>query len=87
MRLIKLIVICFENNIKCPLKVNKRITVDGIGQGGIEKHDIHGYFCVLTVGQWTPRFWDITDKIEVQSLVRKIHKSCYIKKTNFLFRI
>ena len=27
---IKLTIICFENNIKCLLKVNKRIPVDGI---------------------------------------------------------
>ena len=27
---IKLTIICFENNIKCSLNVNKRIPVDGI---------------------------------------------------------
>ena len=53
---IKLIVICFENNIKCSLYVNKRISVDGIGQCGVKTHDIHGYFRVLTVGQQTPGF-------------------------------
>ena len=42
----KLVVICFENNIKC-----KWIPIDGIGQCGIETHDIHGYFRMLTVGQ------------------------------------
>ena len=47
---IKLIVICFENNIKCSLNVNKWIPVDGIGQCGIETHDINRYLCVLTVG-------------------------------------
>ena len=39
--LIKLIVICFENNIKKLLNVAKRIPVNGIGQCGIETHDIH----------------------------------------------
>ena len=38
---IKLTVICFENNIKILLNVAKRILVNGIGQYGIEKHDIH----------------------------------------------
>ena len=53
---INLITICFENNIKCSLNVNKWIPVDGIGQRGIETHDIHGYFRVLTVGQRTLEF-------------------------------
>ena len=47
---IKLIVICFENNIKCSLNVNERVSITGIGQCGIETHDIHRYFCMLTVG-------------------------------------
>ena len=51
---IKLIIICFENNIKCSLNVNKRISVDEIGRCGIETHDIYGYFHALTVGQQTP---------------------------------
>ena len=38
---IKLIVICFENNIKILLNVAKRIPVNGIGQCGIETHNIH----------------------------------------------
>ena len=38
---IKLIVIWFENNIKSLLNVAKRIPVNGIGQCGIETHDIH----------------------------------------------
>ena len=38
---IKLIVICFENNIKSLLNVAKQILVNGIGQCGIETHDIH----------------------------------------------
>ena len=38
---IKLIVICFENNIEGLLNVAKRIPVNGIGQCGIETHDIH----------------------------------------------
>ena len=38
---IKLTIICFENNIKCLLNVAKRILVNGIGQCGIETHDIH----------------------------------------------
>ena len=38
---IKLTVICFENNIKILLNVVKRIPVNGIGQCGIETHDIH----------------------------------------------
>ena len=38
---IKLIVICFENNIKGLLNVAKWISVNGIGQCGIETHDIH----------------------------------------------
>ena len=53
---IKLIVICFENNIKCSLNVNKRIPIYGIGQCGIETHNIHGYFCVLAVCQRTSGF-------------------------------
>ena len=35
---IKLTVICFENNIKSLLNVTKRILVNGIGQCGIETH-------------------------------------------------
>ena len=57
---IKLIVICFENNIKCSFNVNKRISVDRIGQCGNKTHDIHGYFHVFTVRQRTPGFWSIT---------------------------
>ena len=38
---IKLIVICFENNIKFLLNVAKQIPVNGIGQCGIETYDIH----------------------------------------------
>ena len=38
---IKLTVICFENNIKSLLNVAKRILVNGIGQCGVETHDIH----------------------------------------------
>ena len=38
---IKLTVICFENNIKSLLNVAKLILVNGIGQCGIEIHDIH----------------------------------------------
>ena len=38
---IKLTVICFENNIKCLLNMAKQISVHGIGQCGIETHDIH----------------------------------------------
>ena len=40
---IKLTVICSENNIKILLNVAKRILVNGIGQCGIETHDIHRY--------------------------------------------
>ena len=53
---IKLIVIYFENNIKCSLNVNKQIPVDGIEQCDIKIHDMYEYLCVLTVGQRTPRF-------------------------------
>ena len=38
---IKLIIICFENNIECLLNVNKWILLNGIGQCDIEAHDIH----------------------------------------------
>ena len=38
---IKLTVICFENNINSLLNVDKRILINGIGQCGIETHDIH----------------------------------------------
>ena len=38
---IKLIVICFENNIKSLLNVIKWILVNEIGKCGIETHDIH----------------------------------------------
>ena len=38
---IKLIVICFENNIKSLLNVAKLIPVNEIGQCGIVKHNIH----------------------------------------------
>ena len=41
---IKLTVICVENNIKILLNEDKRILVNGIGQCGIETHDIHGKF-------------------------------------------
>ena len=41
---IKLIVICFENNIKSLLNVTKRIPVNRIGQCGIKTHDIHRKF-------------------------------------------
>ena len=36
-----LIVICFENKIKSLLNVAKRIPVNGIGQCGIEAHNVH----------------------------------------------
>ena len=38
---IKLTVICFENNINSLLNVDKLILINGIGQCGIETHDIH----------------------------------------------
>ena len=38
---IKLIVICFETNIKSLLNVAKQISVNGIGRCGIETPDIH----------------------------------------------
>ena len=38
---IKLTIICFENNIKNLLNVAKRIPVNGIGQYSIETHDTH----------------------------------------------
>ena len=38
---IKLIVICFENNIKGLLNVAKRIPVNGIGRCDIETHNIY----------------------------------------------
>ena len=38
---IKLTVICFENNIKSSWNVAKQISLYGIGQCGIETHDIH----------------------------------------------
>ena len=41
---IKLTVICFENNIKSLLNVAKQIPVNGIGQCGIETPDIHRKF-------------------------------------------
>ena len=41
---IKLTVICFENNIKSLLNVVKRILINGIEQCGIETHDIHRKF-------------------------------------------
>ena len=56
---LKITVICFVNNIKCSLNVNKRIPVDEIEQCGIEAKDIHGYFCVLTICQRTPGFWGV----------------------------
>ena len=57
---IKLTVICFENNIKCSLNVNKWIPVYGIERCGIKTHDIHKYFCVLTIDQQTLEFWGVT---------------------------
>ena len=41
---IKLTIICFENNIKSLLNASKRILVNGNGQYGIETHDIHKKF-------------------------------------------
>ena len=41
---IKLIVICFENNIKILLNVDKRIPINGIRQCGSETHNIHRKF-------------------------------------------
>ena len=38
---IKLIVICFKNNIKSLLNVSKWILMNGIGQCDIKTHDIH----------------------------------------------
>ena len=38
---IKLKIICFENNIKSLLNMVKWILVNGIKQCGIETHDIH----------------------------------------------
>ena len=70
---IKLTVICFKNNIKCSLNVNKRIPIDGIEQCGIETHDIHGYFRMLTVGKRTLGFWGVTmtshETSHLQSLI------------------
>ena len=40
----KLTVICFENNIKRLLNVTKQIPVNGIRQCGTETHDIHRKF-------------------------------------------
>ena len=41
---IKLKVIYFENNIKRLLNVDNRVPLNGIGQCGIETHDIHKKF-------------------------------------------
>ena len=41
---IKLTVICFENNIKILLNVAKQIPVNGIRQYCTETHDIHRKF-------------------------------------------
>ena len=41
---IKLTVICFENNIKILLNMAKLIPVNGIGQCGTETHEIHRTF-------------------------------------------
>ena len=41
---INLIVICFENDIKSLLNVNKQILINGIGQCGTETHDLHRKF-------------------------------------------
>ena len=41
---IKLTVICFENNIKSLLNVVKWIPINGIEQYDIETHDIHRKF-------------------------------------------
>ena len=38
---IKLTIICFVNNIKGLLNMAKWIPVNGLGQCGIETHDIH----------------------------------------------
>ena len=35
----------------------------GLDSVGSEIYDIHGYFLRLTVGQWTPRFWGVTNPI------------------------
>ena len=41
---IKLTIICFENNIKILLDVAKWIPINGIGQCGIKTYDIHRKF-------------------------------------------
>ena len=41
---IKLTVICFENNIKILLNVAKQISINGIRLCGIETHNIHRKF-------------------------------------------
>ena len=41
---IKLTIICFENNIKRLLNVAKRILINGIGQCGTETRNIHMKF-------------------------------------------
>ena len=63
--IIKLIVICFKNNIKCSLNVNKRISINGIGQCDIETHNSHEYFHVLTVGQRIPEFWGVMGRLAI----------------------
>ena len=42
--LIKLTIICFENNIKVLLNIDKRIPINEIGQCDIKTQDIHRKF-------------------------------------------
>ena len=40
----------------------------GLESVGIDIYDIHEYFLKLTIGQQTPRFWDVIDWYWHQSL-------------------
>ena len=40
----------------------------GLDCVGAKIYDIHGYFCELTVGQRTPKFWGITCTIPIKLL-------------------
>ena len=60
---IKLIVKCFENNIKILLNVAKRISVNGIGQYGTETQDIHRKFLPLLHSLVSGRSYVITSDL------------------------
>ena len=42
----------------------------GLDSIGAKIYDIHGYFHGLKIGQWTPGFWGVTNKVTKMGIPR-----------------